>query len=165
MHVSIGGNYTLSIKPQSHIACNLLATYLLPLFRVVVGRLQRCRKAVANWSPTGCRCCRKVARTIWLQWGFACCKWNFPSTKSIVDEFLVIARRSGTGRRLFADWSPNSRRPFCDHKHTLKKQSPTSRLPIADLSPVDRRPVGNRSVLTWHDINQHVALSLNTLIA
>ena len=45
----------ITLKPQSHIACNRSATSLRPKFRVVAGRLQGGCKEVDDWSPTGCR--------------------------------------------------------------------------------------------------------------
>ena len=55
------------LKPWSHIAYNRSATSLRPLFRAIAWRLLEGCKEVADWSPTGCRSRRKVARTIWSQ--------------------------------------------------------------------------------------------------
>ena len=127
-----------------------------PLFQAVVGRMQGGRKEVAD---------RNVVWTIWSQGGFACCKWNPSATKSIVERFLVIARRSGTGRRLVGDWCLTScsscRQSLHGFRSLTDRRSIADRLPtglqtVIDLccyrkhtlkkqSPTDRQAIADRS--------------------
>ena len=63
--------------------------------------MQGGRKVVADWLPTDWRGRRKIARVIWSQGGFVCCRWNLSATKPILERFLVVARMSRTGNHVW----------------------------------------------------------------
>ena len=51
------------------------------------------RKRLWGWgivdkSQTGCRFYREVAWTIWSQWDFICCNWNFSATGLVRDRMF-----------------------------------------------------------------------------
>ena len=110
------------VRPQSHIACNLLATYLWPWFPEVADGL---------WRP------QLGTITTWYQGNFACRMWNISITKMIVERsFLSQGCRERVG-----DWSATCLRSVImvpDNPRTVFisfKRSSTSRHSVTNQSP------------------------------